>query len=120
MLFSKDLKNAYNLDPDIDFYQYLNTPYDSVFQKNSSDKYFIDFLFYIFRMEGEPEYLTRINEAEESKFEFPFQNKLRNESKILHCSTGEILFFLYSWRLIIRKLLKDVPENEILDYFKQL
>ncbi|MBK5208285.1 MAG: hypothetical protein JJE44_02125 [Flavobacteriaceae bacterium] len=120
LLFAKEVKTYYNIDPEVDFYEYLNTPYDSIYEnKQVNNKYFIDVLFHSFRMKGKPEYITNIDDTSTNEFEYPFQTLLRKEKKILHCSSGEILFFLVVWRILIKKILNENRINNILDFFKE-
>lgn len=111
LLYSPDVQKHFGIN-DMSDYEYLKTPYG--LQWIAKDlNYFIDLLFFISRDTDYPEYIKNIKNQDPNRFEYPFQTKLRTEFEILHCSSGEILFFSILWRLMIDIAIKSKNlENE--------
>lgn len=101
LLYSPLIQKHFKIKENVDDYEYLNTPY-KIFENNPPAANFVDLLFFISRDTTKPEYVTNISDVKSNQpFEYPFQLQLRTEYEILHCSSGEILFFSLLWRLLI-------------------
>lgn len=110
LLYSPEVQKHFSINDDINEYEYLKTPYKLDWIDGGLN-YFIDLLFFISRDTDCPEYVKKIKEGAnnpsyKNSFEYPFQKKIRKELEILHCSTGEILFFAILWRVLIDMLIK--------------
>lgn len=96
-----------NSEDNIYDYEYLETPYDSIswikdsFGKESNLHYFIDLLYFLSRKQSCPEYVNAIKFSGQSPYEYNFQYHLRKEYEVLHCSSGEIQFFILAWTTIV-------------------
>lgn len=102
LLYSPVVQKYFKIKEDADEYEYLHTPYNITFSN------FIDLLFFVSREKPRPEYVSSIADiGKKNDFEYPFQYQLRKQYEILHCSTGEILFFCLLWRLIIELINKN-------------
>lgn len=113
LLYSPDIQKHFKIKDDAHKYEYLHTPY-ILFESNSSFSCFIDLLFFVSRDTQRPEYVLGIaNIATQHRFEYPFQWELRKKYEILHCSTGEILFFCLLWRIIIELINRNNNLNSI-------
>jgi hypothetical protein len=105
LLYSPLVQKTFEIEKDALEYEYLNIPYSrSITFKIDDFHYFIDLLFFLSRLNGSPEYLTKIEKEEKSIFEYDFQHKIRKNLHILHCTAGEILFTLLSWRITLQLL----------------
>lgn len=112
LLYSPEVQKHFGIKKDADKYEYLHTPYDSLDWSGHGFDNFIDLLFFISRDKQRPEYVGKISELKtHDEFEYPFQRSLRSDYEILHCSTGEILFFILLWRLLIELVIKNNSLN---------
>ena len=118
LLYSPAIQKHFEIKEDADEYEFLHTPYQ-LFKDEPHFANFIDLLFFVSREKPRPEYVSSIADVKDmNDFEYPFQWQLRKKYEILHCSTGEILFFCLLWRLIIELINKN--NNLDCNYSKEL
>lgn len=111
LLYSPAVQKHFRIKEDANEYEYLHTPY-KLFEKEEHFANFIDLLFFVSREKPRPEYVSSISNLKTPQlFEYPFQKQLRERYEILHCSTGEILFFCLLWRLTIELINKNNSLN---------
>lgn len=107
LLYSPKIQKEYGFTKNKINYEYFNTPYKNINWENEWCQEFLDFSFLISRNIQYPEYLKNISETEPGKFEYKHEFRLRKDYDILHCSAGEILYFLLVWRIIIELKMKN-------------
>jgi hypothetical protein len=118
LLYSPEVQKHFGIKDDVAEYEYLHTPYQFDWV-DKGFKNFIDLLFFVSRDTKYPEYVKKIQDTKkQNAFEYPFQFKLRDEYEILHCSSGEVLFFTLLWRLIVELAIKN--NNLNIKYDKSL
>ena len=102
LLSSHEVQSAFFPSPKKEIPEYLYSPYKSI----KYDK-FIDLSFFASRQTNCPEFIKNISLSEPSPFEYKFQFALRERYEILHCSSGEVLFFTLLWRLLIELIVHN-------------
>jgi len=106
LLYSPKVQKEYGFTKKIN-YEYFNTPYKDIKWENNWCEEFLDFSFLISRNIQYPEYLKNISKRVKDEFEYEHEFRLRENYDILHCSAGEILYFLLVWRIVIELKMKN-------------
>ena len=115
LLYSPEIQENFGFGTS-DF-QFLPLRYDKVHWKNGGEKYncFLDLLYFISRTSSCPEFVKNITKYR-SIFEREEQLKIRKKYEILYIDSGEVLFFILMWRLIIELISRNglnVPINKV-------
>jgi len=108
LLYSPDVQSKFIKDDDdqsnfIKDFILINSEYEASCVRFPE---YIDLLFLISRKSSCPEFVKSIPFPKQNLFEYPFQYQLRKKYEILHCSSGEILFFSLLWRLVLELLVR--------------